>query len=437
MATPAQQPQAPPPPTPRHLLRSHSSPIFALCISDDNERVYSADASGKVVVTSTRSLRAIASWVAHTDSILGVEEWDNFIVTHGRDNKLHVWQRIEEVPFSARIGGSAGLPDLPTPVLCYSMDVNSLNFCRFSLLQSPNTSASEGIRKPKALVALPNLIDSSTADVWSLPSQDRVHAAIGQETNKPVSVPHETGRNTSGLFSVFPLQFNFILDLGIIMSMHLYYYIHNGPSSSSSDHYKNLRLLTAYENGSVVLREYTRTEKEASIEGQGWEILWKSKLHVESIMAMRVSRANDFAVTVSADHIIGRYDLTTDQPPPEEHGVAFRTKHPGNGSIAIRDDGKVCAVGGWDGKIRLYSTKSFKPLGTLKYHKLACQCIEFARAWTGEGGNKDGRAVPEEEESDDDDLTVEEKIKRARWLIAGSKDNRVSIWSLMSFEKQH
>lgn len=27
-----------------------------------------------------------------------------------------------------------------------------------------------------------------------------------------------------------------------------------------------------------------------------------------------------------------------------------RTKNPGNGSVAIRDDGKVCAVGGWDGK---------------------------------------------------------------------------------------
>jgi hypothetical protein len=30
--------------------------------------------------------------------------------------------------------------------------------------------------------------------------------------------------------------------------------------------------------------------------------------------------------------------------------VAHRTKHPGNSAITIRDDGKVCAVGGWDGK---------------------------------------------------------------------------------------
>jgi hypothetical protein len=69
------------PPTPLHLLRSHSHPISALALSDDNERIYSADTSGKIVVTSTRSLRAITSWDAHTDSILGVEEWDKYIVS--------------------------------------------------------------------------------------------------------------------------------------------------------------------------------------------------------------------------------------------------------------------------------------------------------------------------------------------------------------------
>ncbi|KDR76271.1 hypothetical protein GALMADRAFT_247578 [Galerina marginata CBS 339.88] len=412
MSTTAAQP--PPPPTPLHLLRSHASPVSTLAWSDDNERIYSADASGKVVVTSTRSLRAISSWMAHTDSILGVEEWSNLVVTHGRDNKVHVWQRIEELPFSARIGGSAGIPDLPTPTLCYSMDVNALNFCRFSLLNLSN--GSEGTGKPKALIALPNLIDSSTADVWSLPLIDRVHAAIGQEVNEPRFSATPGGRNTSG----------------IIMSMHLYHHTPNIASSSTSS-YKNLRILMAYENGSVILREYTRSAKEASIEGQGWDIIWKSKLHVESVMAMRVSRSNNFAVTVSADHIIGRYDLTTDQPPPEEHGTAFRTKHAGSGSVAIRDDGKVCAAGGWDGKIRLYSTKSFKPLGTLKYHKSACQCVEFARALEAPTG-KEGLAV-DGDESEDEDMSLEEKLERSRWLVAGGKDNRVSIWSLMSFEK--
>lgn len=109
--------------------------------------------------------------------------------------------------------------------------------------------------------------------------------------------------------------------VGIIMSMHLYHQL-------TTSGFKSLRILLAYEDGSVVLREYTRTSKEASVEGQGWDVLWKSKLHAETsaqfrylsflsyrlkhitVMAMSVSRANDFAITVSADHIIGRYDLT-------------------------------------------------------------------------------------------------------------------------------
>jgi hypothetical protein len=69
------------PPSPSHLLRSHSIQLSALAISDDNERIYSGDASGLVVVTSTRSLRAIASWKAHTNGLLGVEEWGNRIIT--------------------------------------------------------------------------------------------------------------------------------------------------------------------------------------------------------------------------------------------------------------------------------------------------------------------------------------------------------------------
>jgi WD40 repeat protein len=71
----------PTPAAPTHLIRSHSSDVTALFFSDDNERLYSGDASGRVVVTSTRSLRAIVSWLAHTDSILGVQEWGSRIVT--------------------------------------------------------------------------------------------------------------------------------------------------------------------------------------------------------------------------------------------------------------------------------------------------------------------------------------------------------------------
>ena len=89
-------------------------------------------------------------------------------------------------------------------------------------------------------------------------------------------------------------------------------------------------------------------------------------------------------------------------------------------------------------RIRLYSTKSFKPLGTLKYHKSGIQCLEFAR--TIEHADKPNTSrVPghggAQEDEDEDELSIEEKLERSRWLLVGSKDCRVSIWPLISFAK--
>lgn len=89
-------------------------------------------------------------------------------------------------------------------------------------------------------------------------------------------------------------------------------------------------------------------------------------------------------------------------------------------------------------RIRLYSTKTFKQLGTLDYHKNGVQALTFARideggsgvapGWTGEGGDED-------EDEDDDGFSSSEIEARKRWLVAGGKDGRVSIWELMDFVK--
>ena len=87
-------------------------------------------------------------------------------------------------------------------------------------------------------------------------------------------------------------------------------------------------------------------------------------------MAMTASRDNSIALTVSADHLIGRYDIkvsahhdaqqvmhSSSCQAIQEDNVdcaaactVHKTKHPGSSSVAIHDGGKVCAVGGWDGK---------------------------------------------------------------------------------------
>ena len=75
----------------------------------------------------------------------------------GRDNKLHVWT-LETSGSDARVGDSATTSELSTPVLSYSMDINALNYCRFSLMLLPSQEPEEiGAR---ALIAVPNLVES-------------------------------------------------------------------------------------------------------------------------------------------------------------------------------------------------------------------------------------------------------------------------------------
>lgn len=389
----------PSPAAPNHLLRLHSHPVSALEVSPDNKRIYSGDSSGLVVTTSSHTLRAIARWQAHSDGLLGIEEWGDQVITHGRDNKLCVWGRVVEAPESTILGDTAARLNLTTPQLSYALDVNALNYCRFSLLCDPADSHEE----KRAMIALPGLIDSTVTDIWTLPSRIRIHTAIGEETSGLSPDPNSKNK------------------AGIIMALHLYL----SPIQSTETCHDDLRLICAYENGSVTLRRYTSAGHRISSGAAGWVVLWTAKPHAQTIMAMRISRQNDFAISVSADHLVCRYDLRAVTALSENVAAVYKTKHPGNSSITISDDGKVCAIGSWDGSIRLYSARTFKSLGTLRYHKTTCQVVIFAKSCQND------RLRLESETNSDDEMLTEKDC----WLIGGGKDCRVSIWSLMKFSK--
>lgn len=78
---------------------------------------------------------------------------------HGRDNKLHVWSPISALPVAVAESASSSAPKSTAPKHLYSIDVNSLNFCRFSFIPLPPSlqRESEGL---EALVAIPNLAES-------------------------------------------------------------------------------------------------------------------------------------------------------------------------------------------------------------------------------------------------------------------------------------
>lgn len=131
--------------------------------------------------------------------------------------------------------------------------------------------------------------------------------------------------------------------------------------------------------------------------------------------------------------------------------------------ISTTDGYRRCSFHGTDisisivrvsNRIRLYSIKTFKPLGTLDYHKNGVQALIFARnlppqfrtpqTQSGEGeigsrssvtpasvGEGDGTGDNDE----DEEFSNPEIEARKRWLMAGGKDGRISVWELMDFAK--
>lgn len=156
-------------------------------------------------------------------------------------------------------------------------------------------------------------------------------------------------------------------------------------------------------------------------------------------MGLTLAPNFSFAISISADSLHVRYNI---QSETSERYQVWRTRHAGHGSIDIRPDGRVFAVGGWDGKlvvpfwdissreaysashrVRLFSTKTCKSLGTLSYHREGCYALSFAHPVLAS-------AVQLDEHYD-----AAELVARGLWLASGGKDSRVCIWPLVTFEK--
>jgi WD40 repeat protein len=111
------------------------------------------------------------------------------------------------------------------------------------------------------------------------------------------------------------------------------------------------------------------------------------------------------------------------------------TKHSGQQSLHVRSDEKIFATAGWDGCVRVYSTKTMRELAVLKWHKQGCYALAFADLSSHQteisksknahsGGEKNQTALE----------TVgqrrETKAQTTHWVAAGSKDGKVSLWDI-------
>lgn len=78
--------------------------------------------------------------------------------------------------------------------------------------------------------------------------------------------------------------------------------------------------------------------------------------------------------------------------------------NPGVSSARVRADGKILATAGWDNNIRVFGWKKLKALAVLQHHTDMVNSVAFS----------DHQDPPQ------------------RLLAAGSKDQRITVWSIYS-----
>ncbi|CAM4673006.1 unnamed protein product [Caretta caretta] len=148
-------------------------------------------------------------------------------------------------------------------------------------------------------------------------------------------------------------------------------------------------LLAGYEDGSVILWNLS-----------GGKILSRLACHQEPVMSLDFDSEKTKGVSGSSEEVLTVWSLD------EQQNLKVQKTHKlinaGIADVAIRQDKKILATAGWDHRIRIFGWKKLKPLAILDYHTATVHCVSFS-----------DHSRPSE-----------------RLLAAGSRDHRISIWSI-------
>ncbi|KAM4617038.1 guanine nucleotide-binding protein subunit beta-like protein 1 [Polymixia lowei] len=148
-------------------------------------------------------------------------------------------------------------------------------------------------------------------------------------------------------------------------------------------------LLAGYEDGSLLL----------------WDVSQRSTLsranpHPEPVMCLTFDPKRLKGVSGSSEKNLSPWTLDGQNNLQLQDPLAL--VNAGVSQLCVRGDGKILASAGWDHRVRVFGWKRLRPLAVLQHHTDMVLSVAF---------------------SDHQD-------PRHRLLAAGSKDQRISLWSL-------
>lgn len=147
-------------------------------------------------------------------------------------------------------------------------------------------------------------------------------------------------------------------------------------------------LAAGYESGHACLY---------NISLSSWSTLYSFKAHSQPVLSLALHPSQESFYTTSADANFVQHPTALSVQPIK----TVNTKHSGQTSLQVRDDGRIIVSAGWDGCGRIYSALTLKQLAVLKWHASGLQVAGFARSET-----------------------------RRRWIVLGGKDGKITLWDL-------
>ncbi|KAI8882206.1 WD40 repeat-like protein [Backusella circina FSU 941] len=266
------------------------------------------------------------------------------------------------------------------PVLKWKAHESSCMFVRVT--DDNETLISQGRDNMIHIWQLPLSFNETTKPglTHSIPYSAVNFCKISCYTNEHITFMCSPSFKSIALFNIFDLtnQKWLIQDagdnekLGACMAVELF---------GTPDH---LFVLAGYESGSTALWEVTKNKS---------MLLWSQKEHNEPVLSLSMDSIRSVGISSAADNQLCKYSVET--------GDVIRkitVKKSGLDTLKIRNDNMILGTGGYDGRIRIFSYKTMKPLAVLSYHRDSVTSIDFGK-------------------------------ENKSWLIAAS-DINISLWNI-------
>ncbi|GBC04492.1 hypothetical protein RclHR1_00570048 [Rhizophagus clarus] len=370
------------PPTPIYIFREHEDQINHLEFYQNNTKLISGDAEGNIIIWDMKIKRPALKFKAHNKGILKCLVLADKLISHGRDNLLKVWKidqnslsftetgdKIVEMNDEDEIDEQKDSDEL-LPKLEKCLSVNSLNFCKFDY-------CFKGENNQDILIAVPSSKESTAIDIWDLSIQQQI----------------------------ITLKLDIKQEIGYCMAIKFFQH----PTIKSK-----FLILAVYENGGLTLWTLTSNKSNNNISNEllSYKQSWIIKEHKETALALDVSMNRKFAISTAGDNKIVKYIFDEDfEKEPLINNVEI--KYSGIADVKIRSDSKIFATAGWDSKIRVFSSKTMKPLAILSYHKESVYSLAFTYIFSHENNNS----------------LIENEIQD-HFLVGGGKDRKISLWKI-------